>query len=90
MNFLGDFLTASAILLYNERVMEETDALGVMCSDIREIARELGFGKMEFPNNTNPSMVMEVHDGVIKQIDIVLHGDNDIDKTKRYRADMGC
>lgn len=64
---------------------EKTDALGRMCDDIRLIARELGYGKMEFPNNTNPSMVMEVHDGIIKQIDIVLHGDNGIDKTKRYR-----
>ena len=64
---------------------EENNALGAMCSDIRAIARELGFGKMEFPNNTKPSMVMEVHNGVIKQVDIVLHDDNGIDKTKRYR-----
>lgn len=66
---------------------ESNDALSIMCADIRAIAKELRFGKMEFPNNTNPSMVMEVHNGIIKQIDIVLHGDNSIDKTKRYRAD---
>lgn len=70
-----------------ENNLTGSDALGIMCNDIRAIARELGFGKMEFPNNTNPSMVMEVHNGSIKQIDIVLHGDNNIDKTKRYRAD---
>lgn len=61
------------------------DAFGKMCSDIRAIARQLEFGSLKFPNSENPSMIMEVHDGLIKQVDIVLHGENGIDKTKRYR-----
>ena len=70
-----------------EKNLTKKDALSIMADDIRAIARELGFGRLEFPNNTNPSMVMEVHDGLIKQVDIVLHGTNGIDKVKRYRAD---
>ena len=64
-----------------------SDAFGIMCRGIRAIARELGYGQIQFPNNSNPSMVLEVHNGIIKQVDIVLHGDDGIDKTKRYRAE---
>ena len=69
-----------------KNILTKPDALGIMCADIREIARELEYGQMQFPNNSNPSMVMEVHDGFIKQVSLVLHGDNGIDKTKKYRA----
>ena len=62
-----------------------TDALGAMCSDMRVIAMQLEYGTLKFPNSENPSLVCEVHDGYIKQIDIVLHGKNGFDKTKRYR-----
>lgn len=64
-----------------------TDAFGIMCSDIRAIARELGFGTLWFPQKDNPSLICKVHNGLIKQVDIILRGDNGIDKTKTYRAD---
>lgn len=59
-----------------------TDAFGKMCKDIRAIAKQLEYGTLKFPNSERPSLICEVHDGLIKQVDVVFNHE-----TKRYRAD---
>jgi hypothetical protein len=65
-----------------EKGLTCTDAFGKMCEDIRAIAEELKFGSMHFPTRSNPSIIFEVHDGQIKQVELVFEN-----KTKKYRAD---
>lgn len=58
------------------------DAFGIMCADVRDIARELGYGELRFPSQANPGLIMQVHDGVISQVELVFDH-----QTKKYRAD---
>lgn len=62
--------------------LTKVDALGKMCADIRDIAKEVAFGQIFFPNRANPSITCEVHNGLIKQIEILYP-----EKTVRYRSD---
>lgn len=62
------------------------DALEKMCSDIRLIAREVGFGKIYFPCKANPSIECEVHNGLVTQVELSFTGDNRPDRKKRYRS----
>jgi hypothetical protein len=65
-----------------ENILTCKDAFGIMCQNIRAIARELGYGTLKFPNSERPVLICEVHNGLIKQVDVVFNS-----KTKRYRAD---
>lgn len=65
-----------------EKQLTCSDAFGIMCVDIRAIARELGFGSLHFPCKANPSLKMQVHNGIIKEVELVFDH-----QTKKYRAD---
>lgn len=56
------------------------DALGQMCDDVRAIAKQLEYGTLSFPTRERPSLVCEVHDGVIKQVEVFFNH-----KSKKYR-----
>lgn len=56
------------------------DAFGKMCRDVRDIAKELGYGTLYFPTSERPSLVCEVHDGEIKQVELFFDH-----KSKKYR-----
>jgi len=65
-----------------EKNLTKKDALGIMADDIRAIAQQLGYGSLKFPNSGHPSLICEVHDGLVKQVELVFNHE-----TKRYRAD---
>jgi hypothetical protein len=58
------------------------DALGKVCDCLREKAKELGFGTLFLPDRVNPGIIVEVHNGQIKQVEIHYP-----EKTVKYRAD---
>ncbi|MBA7712820.1 hypothetical protein ES703_121810 [subsurface metagenome] len=75
--------------------MSEPDAIGIMGAAIRLAARELKYGKLYYPTLANPALIMEVHDGVVKQVDVLFEQaklDEDgkpilPERVARYRAD---
>lgn len=79
---------------HEENNLTQTDPLSIMCNDIRAIAQEKKFGTLYYPTMKNPSIVMELHDGLIKQADVlfenVKHENGEVilpDRKARYRAD---
>lgn len=70
------------------------DALSKMCSDIRAIAREKEYGTLYYPTMSNPSIVMELHDGRITKADVLFenatHENGEVilpDRKAKYIAD---
>ena len=47
--------------------LTKRDALEKMCSDIREIAEVKRYGTIWYPTMANPSIVCEVHNGLVTQ-----------------------
>lgn len=71
------------------------DALEKMCDDIREIARIRRFGRIWYPTMANPSIVCEVHNGLVTQAEVLFinvdHNSEKVpilpDHTAKYRSD---
>ena len=75
--------------------LTKQDALEKMCSDIKEIAREVRYGKIWYPTMENPSIICEVHDGTVTMASILFNNaghDKDgrpivPDRSVQYRSD---
>jgi len=51
--------------------LTKLDSLEKMCSDIREIAEVKRYGTIWYPTMANPSIVCEVHNGLVTQTQIL-------------------
>lgn len=47
------------------------DALEKMCSDIRQTAEVVRYGTIWYPTMANPSIICEVHNGLVTQVQIL-------------------
>lgn len=47
------------------------DTLEKMCSDIRQIAEVVRYGTIWYPTMANPSIICEVHNGLVTQTQIL-------------------
>lgn len=51
--------------------LTKQDSLEKICSDIRRIAEEKRYGTIWYPTMANPSIVCEVHNGLVTQTQIL-------------------
>lgn len=51
--------------------MTKLDSLEKMCSDIRKIAEVTRYGTIWYPTKANPSLVCEVHNGLVTLVHIL-------------------
>lgn len=75
--------------------LTKLDSLEKMCDDIRLIAEVTGYGTIWYPTKDNPSIICEVHNGLVTQTEILFikaRHDKDgtpiaPDRSVKYRSD---